>query len=212
MFGDSYVYRRFRRRHGSLLGAIAGYWSTCSRLPAAFRKMYIRLSARMPRCRLGIRIRHGRSDRTGTAWLICVAYRIGGSDTQLETVPGVAEVASIGGFVREYQVQLDPHKLLAYNIPLSTVIDRVKASTNEVGGRVLELSGAQYMIRGLGYLHSLDDLASVARGQHERNSGNWCAMSDVSALVLTFARAPRNGMAKAKPSAASSSCARDKTR
>jgi Cu(I)/Ag(I) efflux system membrane protein CusA/SilA len=80
---------------------------------------------------------------------------------QLATVPGVAEVASIGGFVRQYQVQLDPNKLLAYGIPLSTVIDRVKSSTNEVGGRVLELSGTRYMIRGLGYLKSLDDLANV---------------------------------------------------
>jgi Cu(I)/Ag(I) efflux system membrane protein CusA/SilA len=80
---------------------------------------------------------------------------------QLETVPGVAEVASIGGFVRQYQVQLDPNKLLAYGIPLSTVIDRVKTSTNEVGGRVLELSGTRYYIRGLGYLKSLADLENV---------------------------------------------------
>jgi copper/silver efflux system protein len=82
----------------------------------------------------------------------------------LETVPGVAEVASIGGYVKQYQVQLDPNKLLAYGIPLSTVIDKVKTSTNEVGGRVLDLSGAEYMIRGLGYLRSLDDLATVAVG------------------------------------------------
>jgi Cu(I)/Ag(I) efflux system membrane protein CusA/SilA len=80
---------------------------------------------------------------------------------QLETVPGVAEVATIGGFVRQYQVKLDPNKLLAYGVPLSTVIDRVKSSTNEVGGRVLELSGTRYMIRGLGYLHSLADLENV---------------------------------------------------
>jgi len=80
---------------------------------------------------------------------------------QLETVPGVAEVASIGGFVRQYQVQLDPNKLLAYGIPLSTVIDRVKSSTNEVGGRVLELSGTRYYIRSLGYLKSLADLENV---------------------------------------------------
>jgi Cu(I)/Ag(I) efflux system membrane protein CusA/SilA len=80
---------------------------------------------------------------------------------QLATVPGVAEVASIGGFVRQYQVSVDPNKLLAYGIPLSTVIDRVKSSTNEVGGRVLELSGTRYMIRGLGYLKSLDDLRNV---------------------------------------------------
>jgi len=80
---------------------------------------------------------------------------------QLETVPGVAEVATIGGFVRQYQVRLDPNKLLAFAIPLSTVIDRVKTSTNEVGGRVLELSGTRYMIRGLGYLRSLSDLENV---------------------------------------------------
>ena len=80
---------------------------------------------------------------------------------QLETVPGVAEVASIGGFVRQYQVNVDPNKLRAYNIPLSMIIDRVRDSTNEVGGRVLEMGGAQYMIRGLGYLRSLQDLESV---------------------------------------------------
>ena len=80
---------------------------------------------------------------------------------QLETVPGVAEVASMGGFIRQYQVSVDPNKLLAYGIPLATVIDRVKSSTNEVGGRVLELSGTRYMIRGLGYLKSLDDLRNV---------------------------------------------------
>lgn len=82
----------------------------------------------------------------------------------LETVPGVAEVATIGGYVKQYQVQLDPNKLLAYGIPLSAVIDKVKQSTNEVGGRVLDLSGAEYMIRGLGYLHSLNDLTNVAVG------------------------------------------------
>jgi copper/silver efflux system protein len=80
---------------------------------------------------------------------------------QLETVPGVAEVATIGGFVKQYQVNLDPNKLRAYNIPLATVIEKVQASTNEVGGRLLEMGGAQYMIRGLGYLRSLSDLESV---------------------------------------------------
>ena len=80
---------------------------------------------------------------------------------QLETVPGVAEVATIGGFVKQYQVNVDPNKLRAYNIPLSTVIEKVRASTNEVGGRLLEMGGAQYMIRGLGYLRSLNDLEAV---------------------------------------------------
>lgn len=80
---------------------------------------------------------------------------------QLETVPGVAEVASIGGFVRQYQVNLDPNKLFSYGISAATVIDRVRQSTNEVGGDVLEMSGAEYMIRGLGYLRSLSDLENV---------------------------------------------------
>ncbi len=83
---------------------------------------------------------------------------------ELEGVAGVAEVATIGGYVRQYQVQVDPNKLLAYGIPLSTVMDRVKQSTNEVGGRGLDQSGAEYMIRGQGYLHSLDDLRLVALG------------------------------------------------
>ena len=80
---------------------------------------------------------------------------------QLETVPGVAEVASIGGFVRQYQVNLDPNKLFSYGISAATVIDRVRQSTNEVGGDVLEMSGAEYMVRGRGYLRSLADLENV---------------------------------------------------
>jgi Cu(I)/Ag(I) efflux system membrane protein CusA/SilA len=80
---------------------------------------------------------------------------------QLSTVSGVAEVATIGGFVRQYQVNLDPDKLRAYGIPLSTVIEKVRGSTNEVGGRLLEMGGAEYMIRGLGYLRSLNDLETV---------------------------------------------------
>ena len=80
---------------------------------------------------------------------------------QLATVPGVAEVATIGGFVRQYQVNLDPDKLRSYGIPLSTIIDKIRASTNEVGGSQLELSGANYMVRGLGYLHTLADLENV---------------------------------------------------
>ncbi|HZO80906.1 MAG TPA: CusA/CzcA family heavy metal efflux RND transporter [Candidatus Binataceae bacterium] len=79
----------------------------------------------------------------------------------LETVPGVAEVATIGGFVREYQVKLDPHRLYALHIPLGTVLDRIRASNSEVGGRVLEMSGANYLVRGLGYIQSLADLEQV---------------------------------------------------
>ncbi len=80
---------------------------------------------------------------------------------QLGTVPGVAEVASIGGFVRQYQVNLDPNKLFSYGISAATVTERIRESTNEVGGDVLEMSGAEYMVRGLGYLKSLSDLENV---------------------------------------------------
>lgn len=86
---------------------------------------------------------------------------------QLESVPGVAEVATIGGFVRQYQVNLDPNKMRAYGVPLQTVIDRVRASTNEVGGRLLDFGGAEYMIRGLGYLRSLQDLREVPVAVHD---------------------------------------------
>ena len=80
---------------------------------------------------------------------------------QLETVSGVAEVATIGGYVRQYQIKLDPNKLFSHRISLSTVIDRVRDGTNEVGGGVLEMSGAEYMVRGLGYLRTLSDLENV---------------------------------------------------
>jgi Cu(I)/Ag(I) efflux system membrane protein CusA/SilA len=80
----------------------------------------------------------------------------------LETVPGVSEVATIGGFVKQYQVKLDPNRLLALKVPLETVIDKIRDSNGEVGGRVLEMSGADYMIRGLGYVHSVADLEQIS--------------------------------------------------
>ena len=109
----------------------------------------------------------------------------------LETVSGVSEVASIGGFVRQYQVQLDPSKLLASGVPLSTVIDRVKASTHETGGRTLEMSGTAYMIRGLGYLRSLDDLANVAVGS---KNGTPVLLRDLG--TVTFGPDLREGVAE----------------
>src|SRR2546423_9331783 len=110
---------------------------------------------------------------------------------QLETVPGVAEVATIGGFVRQYQVQLDPNRLLAYGIPLSTVIDRVRASTNEVGGRVLEMNGARYMVRGLGYLRSLGDLEEVSVNS---KNGTPVLLRDLG--TVTFGPDIREGVAE----------------
>ncbi len=85
---------------------------------------------------------------------------------RLETVPGVAEVATIGGWRKEFQVRLDPGKLRAYQIPLARVIRAVRQSTQETGGRALELNGARYMIRARGYLHSLRQLAEVPVGVH----------------------------------------------
>ena len=110
---------------------------------------------------------------------------------RLETVPGVAEVASIGGFVRQYQVALDPLKLRAYSIPLSIVIDRVRASTSEVGGRLLEMGGAEYMIRGLGYFRSLDDLADVPVATKD---GTPVLMRDLG--TVTFGPDIREGVAE----------------
>ena len=110
---------------------------------------------------------------------------------QLETVPGVAEVASIGGFVRQYQVKLDPNRLLALHIPLETVVDRIRDSNNEVGGRVLEMTGADYLIRGLGYIKTLSDLENVPVGS---NKGTPILVRDLG--VVSFGPDLREGVAE----------------
>src|SRR6201987_4383474 len=110
---------------------------------------------------------------------------------QLETVPGVAEVATIGGFVKQYQVNVDPNKLRAYGIPLSTVIEKVRASTNEVGGGVIEMGGAEYMIRGLGYLRSLNDLETVPVAT---KNGTAVKIRDIG--TVTFGPDIREGVAE----------------
>ncbi len=83
---------------------------------------------------------------------------------ELQTVPGVAEVASIGGFVKQYQVAVDPNKLLAYKIPIKKVMMAVRRSNNDVGGRLLEMAETEYMVRGIGYLKGIDDLKSIPIG------------------------------------------------
>ena len=88
----------------------------------------------------------------------------------LQSVPGVAEVASIGGFVKQYQVQVDPVKLQGYGIGLSEVIQAVRRSNNEVGGRVIEASEREYMVRGRGYIRSLDDLRSIPVGTDQHGT------------------------------------------
>jgi Cu(I)/Ag(I) efflux system membrane protein CusA/SilA len=79
----------------------------------------------------------------------------------IQSVPGVAEVASIGGFIRQYQVTVDPNRLAAYRLPLSVVIDAIRQSNNEVGGRLLEFAGTEYMVRGRGYARSLPDFEQI---------------------------------------------------
>ncbi len=79
----------------------------------------------------------------------------------LSAIDGVAEVASIGGFVKEYQVQIDPHRLAGFDIPLNKVIEAIRRSNNDVGGRVLEIAGHEHFIRGRGYLKSKADLEKV---------------------------------------------------
>jgi Cu(I)/Ag(I) efflux system membrane protein CusA/SilA len=160
MFGDSYVFVVFE-------DSTDLYWAR-SRVLEYMQQITGRLPA-------GVNPVIG-PDATGAGWvyeyaLVDHSHRHSLADLrslqdwylryQLETVPGVAEVATIGGFVRQYQVNLDPEKLRAYAIPLSTVIEKVRGSTNEVGGRLLEMGGAEYMIRGLGYLRSLSDLETV---------------------------------------------------
>src|SRR6185312_13496363 len=160
MFGDSYVFVVFE--DGTDL-----YWAR-SRVLEYLQQIQGRLPT-------GVNPTLG-PDATGAGWvyeylLVDHNHRYSLADLrslqdwylryQIATVPGVAEVSSIGGFVRQYQVRLNPDKLRAYNIALSTVIDRVRDSTNEVGGRLIELGGAEYMIRGLGYLRSLSDLETV---------------------------------------------------
>ena len=82
----------------------------------------------------------------------------------LTAVPGVAEIASLGGFEKQYQIEVDPAKLRAYNVTVSAVVDAVKASNRDVGGRVLEMGGTEFVVRGRGRFRSLDDMRSVALG------------------------------------------------
>ncbi len=89
---------------------------------------------------------------------------------QLQAVPGVAEVAGIGGFGKQYQVILDPNKLAAYNMPISTLVDAIRDGNMEVGGRLLEFSGAEYMIRGRGYIKSVEDIEDIKVGRDAKGT------------------------------------------
>jgi Cu(I)/Ag(I) efflux system membrane protein CusA/SilA len=100
----------------------------------------------------------------------------------LASVDGVAEVASIGGFVKQYQVNLDPNRLAAYGKSVKDVVDAIRASNNDVEGRLLEFSGREYMVRGRGYLKSIDDIQKVSLGADAR--GTPVRVSDVADVHL----------------------------
>jgi Cu(I)/Ag(I) efflux system membrane protein CusA/SilA len=100
----------------------------------------------------------------------------------LKAVPGVAEVAPIGGFGRQYQVNLDPDRLRAYGIPINRVVEAVRGGNNEVGGRLLEFGGTEYMVRGRGYARSIEDFGNIVLTASE--NGTPIRIKDVGQVVL----------------------------
>ena len=101
---------------------------------------------------------------------------------QLKSVPGVAEVAPLGGFVRQYQVNVDPNRLQAYKIPIMKVVEAVRNGNNDVGGRLVEFSGTEYMVRGRGYAKSVDDIGNIVLLSTE--GGVPVRVKDVGNVVL----------------------------
>jgi Cu(I)/Ag(I) efflux system membrane protein CusA/SilA len=159
-FGYSYVYVIFK--DGTDL-----YWARSRTLEY--------LSKIIPRLPQGVQTELG-PDATGVGWVFQYALvdKTGKHDLQelrsfqdwflryhLQSVPGVAEVASLGGFVKQYQITIDPNKLLAYNLPITKVIEAVRNGNQETGGRLLEFSGAEYMVRGRGYAKSVKDFENI---------------------------------------------------
>jgi len=100
----------------------------------------------------------------------------------LRSVTGVAEVAPVGGYVKQYQIEVDPNALLSYNIPIDAVIAAVRRSNNDVGGRVVEWTGREYMVRGRGYIHSVADIEQVGLGA--RPDGTPVLVKDVARVHL----------------------------
>jgi Cu(I)/Ag(I) efflux system membrane protein CusA/SilA len=180
-FGDSYVYVIFE--DGTDL-----YWARSRVL-----EYLSQVSARLPdnaTPALG-------PDATGVGWVYEYALvdRTGQHDLaelrslqdwflkyELQTVPGVSEVATIGGMVRQYQVVVDPDKLRAFNIPLSRIKAAIRSGNQESGGSVIEMGESEYMVRASGYLQGLDDLAVVPLGVNEH--GTPLLLSDVADLRI----------------------------
>ena len=159
-FGDSFVYVLFA-------DGTDPYWAR-SRVLESLSQVQSRLPA-------GARPALG-PDATGVGWIFEYALvdRTGRHDLsqlrslqdwfvryELKTLPGVAEVASIGGMVRQYQVVLDPQKLAAYGVTHQAVVEALNRANQEAGGSVVEMAEAEYMVRASGYLSSLDDFATV---------------------------------------------------
>src|SRR5262250_2181465 len=111
----------------------------------------------------------------------------------LQSVPGVAEVAPVGGFVRQYQVNIDPNKLLAYKIPIDLVVDAVQKGNNDVGERLVEKSGREYMVRGRGYIKLLRDIEDIVI-TYNAQTGTPVLVRDVA--TVAFGPDIRRGVAE----------------
>lgn len=154
------------------------------------------LQAVLPRLPQGVKTELG-PDATGVGWvfqyaLIDTLHRHNLAELrsiqdwflqyQLRAVPGVAEVAPIGGFARQYQVNVDPQKLQAFNVPMAKVVEAVRAGNNDVGGRLIESSGAEYMVRGRGYAKSTNDIRNIVLSTNV--SGTPVRVGDVGDVTL----------------------------
>ena len=168
-FGFSYVYVIFQ--DGTDI-----YWARSRTLEY--------LSKIQPRLPEGVRTEIG-PDATSVGWVYQYALvdKSGKNDLaqlrtyqdwylryQIQSVPGVAEVATVGGFQKQYQVNVNPNALQAFNIPLSTVVQAVRDGNNDVGGRVVEFSGAEYMVRGRGYANTGNDIENIVVGRDEKGT------------------------------------------
>ncbi len=143
-------------------------------------------------------------DATGVGWAFIYALKSDRHDLsqlrslqdwylkyELTGVQGVSEVASVGGFVRQYQITVDPNRLRAYNIPISKIRTAVQRSNSDVGGRLLEVAEKEFMIRGLGYIKSLDDVRVIALGVD--GNGTPILLRDVA--TVQFGPDMRRGLA-----------------
>ena len=144
-------------------------------------------------------------DATGVGWAYMYALRSEEMDLaelrslqdwflkyELTAVPGVSEVASVGGFVRQYQITVDPNRLRAYDIPLSRIREAVRRSNSDVGGRVFETAETEFMVRGEGYIQGLDDVRRIALGVDA--SGTPVTVEDVA--TVQFGPDIRRGLAE----------------